>query len=403
MRRAAVIATAILCVAAPGRAKVVASLEAVTGQDPSAGPYRWAELRLDNAAAAQAESVLLRPAGGGPTVRYALAVPPGASGRLKVALPAISPAQEYEVTVLDAGGSVVGRATAAIDWPAELVATEAFIDRAYRPWWQDRAAWSRRTRLEAVLLSGALVVALGGALLVRRGSVRLVIVVAMAAAAVALVPHVPHWPEAAEAARYRLVRFDPGGRQEEEWFTVVSARRSARVVLTAAAGAAPYPVYADRADAAGDDCRVDPIAGTISLPLGPGTVRVIRPAVGRAAGRGAEPAGKITGTARPAGDALTVEAQAPHQRALLIRDDSCWQVASGFGWLRMSAAPAAARPIWSVMSSPEQWRLGRKDARLLDYWRSKYQGAGKTYLVNFPSADADEVELIVGELGQGSD
>ena len=163
MRRAAVIATAILCVAATGRAKVVASLAAVTGQAPSAGPYRWAELRLDNAAAAQAESVLLRPAGGGPTVRYALAVPPGASGRLKVALPAISPAQEYEVTVLDAGGSAVGRASAAIDWPAELVATEAFIDRAYRPWWQDRAAWSRRTRLEAVLLSGALVVALGGA------------------------------------------------------------------------------------------------------------------------------------------------------------------------------------------------------------------------------------------------
>ena len=72
-----VISTAVLAALGAADAKITASLEVAAAGDESLFPYSTARLSLTNSAAAAVETVVLRPAGGGPAVRARFAAPPG--------------------------------------------------------------------------------------------------------------------------------------------------------------------------------------------------------------------------------------------------------------------------------------------------------------------------------------
>ncbi|OPX24231.1 MAG: hypothetical protein B1H04_02515 [Planctomycetales bacterium 4484_123] len=356
-------------------AGLTASLEVAERQKAAWRPYATARLSVVNATARPVETVVLRPAGGGPAVRMALSLPPRQAGRLELPLPAIWPVQSYELTAEDAAGEVLGAAVVGITWPEEHLATTEFIDDAYLPWRDVRAAWPGRVRWNAAVLLGLFVVAAAAALFVPGRWARAGTVLVLAAGAAALMAASAGWSDDVLRTQYTLVRYVAGAPPRVESFLVLAARRSSRVSLLA--GRVPYPVYPDRASAGRDDSVVEPTDRRITLALRPGEVRIVRP--GR---RPYRPAPGVAGHVRHHSPGrLGIVADMDHRRALVIFEDRCWPVPAGTGRLEMLAEADQARP---VAFNPAFF--DRHAWRLLEYWRARYLRPGRAYLVNFTAA-----------------
>ena len=383
-----VISLAIVWMAAGADGGITTTLKAVEGDDPAAPAYRKAELTLANAAPRPVEAVLLRPAGGGPAVRCRFAVPPGQTSRTIVRLPPIS--LDYTVAALDASGEVLARSPATINRTGEWVATDAFVDATYSQWLHEANPWPRRARLNAILLLACIAAAAAGAVFIPNRFARAAAVGVVALAGVLAAQHFLKQPDALRVREYYLVRHAPGGPAEVESFTVLAGRRTDRITRRAAG--VPYPVYADGPQLSGSDAEVDPAARTITLTLRPGAAQILRPC-SRKASLPAEP---FHGTVRrvrdeaPGGDEprsedyrLIVQANFPHQRALVVRRQSFWPVRPGLGRLRASLASGEAQPRLSVTLSPARWKLSPEEARLFAHWWERYRPTEKTYLINF--------------------
>ncbi len=390
-----VISLAIVWMSAGADGGITTTLKAVEGDGPAAPAYRKAELTLANAAPRPVDAVLLRPAGGGPAVRCRFAVPPGQTSRTVVTLPPIS--LDYTVAALDASGEVLARSPVTIDRSGETdgagewVATDAFVDAAYSPWLHEANPWPRWARLNAILLLACIAAAAAGTVFIPNRFARVAAVGVVALAGVLAAQHFLKQPEDALRVReYYLVRHGPGGPAEVESFTVLAGRRTDRVTRRAAE--VPYPVYTDGAQLSGSDAEVDPAGKAITLTLRPGAAQIVRPG-SRKASLPAEP---FHGTVRrvtdeaPGGDEprtedyrLIVQANFPHQRALVVRRQWFWPVRPGLGRLRASLPSGEAQPRLSVTLSPARWKLSPEEARLFAHWWERYRPTKKTYLVNF--------------------
>jgi len=384
--------------AAAAQAEPTASLRVAERQVPSEQPYRRAELSLTNLAARAVETVLLRPLGGGPAVRHRFAVPPGVKGTTSVALPALSPVQNYALAALDADDRVLARETVEITWPADLVSDDAFITDAYRAWLNERPAWAWEDRRNGLLILAGLAVAAGAALLIRHPLLRAGAVLLLAGAfAFVLAVSILDSGAGFHVRRYRLVRYGPEGNAQIESFAVLSALRTGRCALRAER--VPYPVYPDRVAAANDDSEVSPADRTIRLALRAGQARIVRPGPGKLA----LPAAAFSGTVHGRDDRFVVDANFPHPRALVVRNNSVWPLEPGFAPLRAELASKQARLIWGAPLKSAAWKPNAGQARLFAYWRDKHQQAGRTYLVNFPSdrevRGIDVLELRPAEPG----
>ena len=357
---------------------LTASLTVADRQSESDFPYRAATLVVENSASRAIEAVLLRPRGGGPGLRYRLAVPPGGKGNLSVALPALAPVQDYEVLALDAGGRDLGRSLAAITWPAELVTDDAFVDEAHAGWRGGIASWAPRPRRNALLLLVGMAAGAAAGLFVPGLLARTALVLlAAAAGTVGAGLYLVRGFDAVQAGRYQIRHYPPDGSALIESFTALSARRT--TAHSRQMSGLPYPVYPDRAAAIGDDTVIEPAKRTITLTLRPGAPRIICPGSKKTA----SPSVRPRGTVRRQGGHLVVEADLMRQRAILVHTDSVWPAEPGFGGLRAGCPPETAESIWSVSTSRERWNLNSREARLFGYWRDKHRQADRTYLITF--------------------
>ncbi len=392
MKRLWVISTVILFATGGATAEITASLEIVAGQVVAGGPYRRAELTFTNSAATATETVLLKPAGVGLTVRYDLTVPPGATGRQIVFLPAISPAQEYALTALDASGEVIARTSASITWPVELVTADAFIEDAFRSWTDDPARWTAKSRWNYLLVLAMFVVAAAATLLIRRPMLRIGAVVVFAAVVTALIVYVfiPPGHETVQVHRYFLTLHGGVSGFQRDSFAVLSARRTTEWSRKISRWS--YPVYPDRAAAANDETLVKPTTGVIHLTLHPGLVRIIRPAWWD----GPEiQLFQRRGSVRQETNGFTIEAGFIFEGMLLIRNDSVWRIDPAADGRKAAVRTDQAQSYGAFMSGEGGRNLNRHARRLLDYWRNKYQQANEVYLVE-PGGfdDVTRIEVV---------
>ena len=77
-----------------------------------------------------------------------------------------------------------------------------------------------------------------------------------------------------------------------------------------------------------------------------------------------------------------------HQRAVIVRNDSVWNVPPGFGRLRLTVSERESQPVWGLIAEPRLWRLNTEEARLFAYWRHKRRRANETYLISFAGGGA---------------
>ncbi len=359
--------------------QVTASLTVAKRQEAAVLPFRLAELSVSNSASQPVQAVLLRSRGGGPAIRYRLTVPPGAKANLPVALPAMAPVQDYDLTALGAGASAIGQAAASITWPAELVTADEFIDEAYLQWQGAWAPWPAQGRRNALLALAGLAAATAAALFLRSRFAQAAAVVGCAAMYISVVAPVLKGAGAVQAAEYDLVLYGPGAPPKIESFTVLSARRTARGTWRPAG--VPYPVYPDRSEAEKDLAIVDPAEKTITLPLRPGTARVFRPGLREVRLPAARPEGTVRGQADT--QAPRVEASLLHQRAVVVLNERVWAVPPGFGRVSLTLADDDAKLVSNLLAEPRLWALDRQDVRLLRYWLRTFREPDKAYLVDF--------------------
>ena len=393
MRRTSLVGAALLLAAgAACGAELAASLKALDAQPADLAPYRPAELTLTSAAAETIATVLLHPAGGGPMVRQAVTVPPGQTSRVRVALPAIWPVQEYRVRALGPAGRVVGAASAGITWPAELATTDQFIDDAYAPWRDARATWHAVTKRNAILLLGLLAIAAAATLFVRRPWLRTAAVAALAAAGAVAAWQAPAWPEVVETAEFHLELLRPEAPLAIDSFAVLAARRTTPIERRAYR--IPYPVYPDRKAPLARAIEVNPAERTLRETLRPGQVRVLRPAKSRP---WRSEATTIDMALRPAGGTWAVNTAFSYRPGFVVRNDVFWPLPPEVRAGRMPLPAEEAQPLWPLLSDPAGRGLTRNHARLLAYWRQKHQRAETFYLLGFLQR-ARHFVLIAAEL-----
>lgn len=385
MRRWLVIPTVVFIAASGAVADITASLEVSMRQDVPGGAYRRAELTVENSGDAAIETILLKPAGAGLTVRYKLTVPPGSVGKQSIFLPAIAPLQQYSLTALDDSGEVAGVAGTSITWPAELVSTDAFIDDAFEPWADDIARWSATRRRNCLLVLAMFVTGAAATLFVRRTPLRAGAVLSATGAGTALLVFVfiPTGPESIQIHRYELLLHDGASGFESDSFAVLLSPRTTKWSRRISPPA--HPVWPDHSAAASDEVLVDPEAGAVELTIRPGQVRIIRPAWRDFAEAPAE----RRGTVRREDDGLVVEANLNwiSSRLLLIRGDSVWRIDSAAGRSKVTVRPDRAQS-WSVFISGEEAKdLDRHARRLLTYWRDKHRRVGQFYLLELSGGE----------------
>ena len=349
-------------------------------EDATGYPYRPAELTLGNSSAAAVDAVLLRPTAG-PAVRQALAAPPGQESRTTVLLPALWPVQQYAVEALSAG-AVVGKATAEITWPENLVTTDAFA-----AWRSEAARWPTAPRGKAWLLLAMFTAAAAGTLFLRRPIVRAAAILAATAAACGLVWALIRQAGAVEARPFVLVLHGDAPTAGVDSFCVLSARRTTAYVHKAAS--VPYPVYPDRSAAAGDDAVATPADSTLAMTLRPGVVRIVRPAP-----LTEQPPPALRGTVRQTDGQIELQADFLARRAMLIRNESIWLLPADQPG-RMVVPASQPVPMALVLSRPERYGLDEPGSALLRYWRERHQRGGEFYLAGFPpSASGARIEVI---------
>lgn len=274
--RSFIVAIAIVgsCSAAPAEQAITAALAVADEQGEALLPYSTAELTLTNGLARSVEAVLLRPLGGGPAMRYALTVPPGATARQAVALPAISPAQQYELTAFDDTGLPLGSATADIAWPPELVRNEQFIDDGLAAWSVPAVRWPAEVRWQALGLLAIFVTGLWAWLLIPIPAVRAAVVVAFAALGICLtfMVFIPLSPDVVHARDYILEPVAMLDQGQASRCTVVSSLRTQRWrhPFDCRIAGIPRPVYPDRQAAMASTVEIDPSVRAVSALLRPG-------------------------------------------------------------------------------------------------------------------------------------
>ncbi len=156
-------------------------------QDPTRYPYRKAELTISNDTDRRVDISQLRWKQGGPTIQFPRAnIPPHTEWKIALELPAISLIQIYDLKLLPAGrpDGTVFTVAAEIDWPVKLLTTGEFIDPpAYEPYEGDLPRWPNELRKKTFLLLLVSSVLLCGVLFIRRGMVRLVLLLVIAGSA----------------------------------------------------------------------------------------------------------------------------------------------------------------------------------------------------------------------------
>jgi hypothetical protein len=392
----------MLCCGSPAWGQVKATLTPAPQQRAGDAPYRSAELALENDSAATIDAVVLDPVGGGPAMRYALVVPPGKSAAATVLLPALWPAQQYDLTAADAAGHTVAKTSTSITWPGDLVTTDSFIDDTFRNWDAPTMLSQAQPRRNVLLLLAGLTVALAGALFIPRPMLRAAVVVALAGASLLALPNIRLWPAAIVSTDYQITMYAHGTLATTDSFSAVAALRtadarltwpgssgfqlgSAKVIAPCCQAQVPYPIYADRQAAAARDCQVDPQAMTISMTVAPRQLWIIRPAKSSSA----LPALTAEGTFRRDPDGIVhVAANFPHRRALVVYNQRLAEVPAGAGAFEADTAKAIPG---GITGDP---RLDDDCVRLLAYWRDKYFQAGKAYVVNFPAGPDCRMEVL---------
>lgn len=363
--------------AAPAWADISATL-AVKPDSPAAGDFRPVDLTITNTTDTTIAAVELTPSGGGMTIRYPLAVPPGQQGRLEVLLPPIWPLQQYVVKALDASGKQIGSATAGVDWPAEMLATGRFIDDSFNAFRSQRAAWPDEAKSNLLLLGMIYLVPAAGLLLIRRPLWRaggLVLLTALATAATLVLPL---WPPAVQMRSCYVETYDSAGQGTLDSFTVAAARRDAD--LTYQAGQPPHLVYIDRTAAAEDTSVLRPADKTLSLHFAAGNTKIIRPAAGESPLR---PLGR--GSFRRQDGQVRIQAD-DIRRGLLLDGGYFWLVAPG----QENFEPSKREIIWSLLGKPSDYGLTPGQAQIFEYWRQSprrptSQPGGRLYLIHFPT------------------
>jgi len=181
-----------------GDEPVRVSLERSETLDDSELPYRRGNLtvRYDSPPPGAdnkhdvIRSVTIRSARGGPTMLFGVTIPTGSPPRkFSVLLPALSAEESYNVRLLageTAESAVIAEFDLSLDWPAEWVTAEAFLDPdAYDAGDYLPPVWSNRTLQSVFVIAAVACVLLAATLLVRRSTWRMFAATATVIAAAA--------------------------------------------------------------------------------------------------------------------------------------------------------------------------------------------------------------------------
>ena len=164
--RIAAIALLVTVSAAFGAPAV--SLEPAGGQDLRQ-PFRVVKFTAQNSTAGIVRAISFRSSDGGPTLLVDAVIPPGGKIDGVVPLPALSPQQTYDVTLLssaqadDAGSpQALAKLQADVTWPKEMVNEDRFVNWRYDPAQSEAVAWwpgELKRNVFLVLVLGSLAMA----------------------------------------------------------------------------------------------------------------------------------------------------------------------------------------------------------------------------------------------------
>ncbi len=257
---------------APAAASMAAELTPAEEPKPDIWPYSPAKLTLTNTSDVPVEQISLRWLHGGPTLVWAVELAPGQEKVIDIFLPAAWPDQEYEVALLGADGRAAASYEATINWPDELVRSDAFIDtHTWGRWNPSPAEWDHASRGNAFIAVALVCVAASGTLLVGRSRLRVlssaVAVVAGTAIVAVLLPNATDtWSPPADVASGRV----EGPPRE---LLATAARRTAVGKLDDEILA---PVYLSRGDMAQDTMVLNVSTGRAEVPMRAGRLRLFR-------------------------------------------------------------------------------------------------------------------------------
>ena len=168
-------ATIAFFAALPAGVAATATLHASERQDPRAA-FHQAHFEVQNSTGSVVAAVAFR-RDGGPTVLVDALIPPGTSGSGEVPLPALSPEQTVDVSLLASANPADIRGPLAtlqsqLSWPKELVAPDRLVNGAYSRAIFEPPPWPESTKRYAflVLVVGAILSA--GVCLVSRAEER---------------------------------------------------------------------------------------------------------------------------------------------------------------------------------------------------------------------------------------
>lgn len=172
----------------PLAAQPVAAATATLQPSP-AGPsadFQPATLAIHNDLGQVIRAVTLHWPGGGPTMFFAVAIPPGTTQDLTVQLPAIDEDQAYDVALLadpQPDAVPLQKLAARITWPPAQANPELFQSLRYRTLRVDQPQWppAQLRILWIVAMAGA--IAMGALILIRRPRLRLAMLLVTIAAA----------------------------------------------------------------------------------------------------------------------------------------------------------------------------------------------------------------------------
>ena len=379
-------------------AGILANLKVADRQvaEPSKA-YRYAELTIKNRTDKTIETVSLKPSDIGMRIRYSFTVPPHAIGKRFILLPATAPLQDYIIIALSATGEKIGRCSATITWPARLIATDEFIDESYKPFFDDVAKWSIKTRRNYALVLTIYVLFVIGTLLIGRGKIRLAVLIVIILTGTSLMMLVSSGAKKLVMHRYQLRIFNIDGVVLSECFNVISSLKTRH--YTFRDNLLAHPVWQSASEARDDDVLFIGDDKTLRMRVIPGKVRIIKvapcPIDLRADGISKPTDIYKGGTIRKEGDYYIVKSKYLTGGAALLCNDSVWLIESQGQNIQIAKVKVnSAITQTSFIQKLHQRDETNLAKRLFSYWRWKYQQANKYYLVRVHNRD-DEVYMEV--------
>jgi hypothetical protein len=178
--------TAVAQTSPAGQESLRVSIERDESGGEADGPYRRVNLTVqyDSPGAETAHdiirSITVRSVRGGPTMLFSVTIPPGAPARkISLLIPALSTEDSYNVRLLagdTADTAVIAQFDLSLDWPAELVTAQAFLDsEAYDTGDYLPPVWSNRTLQTVFVIASVACVLLGASLLIHHSAWRVLI------------------------------------------------------------------------------------------------------------------------------------------------------------------------------------------------------------------------------------